>query len=425
MRERAKRTHWHSTIILWMWPILILQGCQGMGSGSNQFQAQTTGKNGQQVGINSTIKNSFKGAMYFTLNHDLYRLDGNLELKQLTHNIEVHDPAISPDGRSIAFISRSKNYTDLMIMSTSGGEIHTLLSGKGQYVANPNADAPESTAIWYAQPAWAADSQHLLILSDKQKADWDPNLVHYNAFILDLQIFELAINDPNPEHMQAVAYADIGDGGIQNPSYRPGHSDQVLYTNYKYDASGTQQEIQITLSNTNAIQSDKQMHPWQPTYHPGTYGDKKDPSIALTPEQANLENLQPAFSPDGNNILYIRREESGQMSLYIMPVVDGLTDNVNTTGVQTVTAADQDRLQAAYNQSSKLLTGQYINWPTWSPDGKQIIYYGYINQTFDVWIATLVKDARSGTFSIKPGSQIQLTNTQGQLDAESRICWVQ
>jgi Tol biopolymer transport system component len=104
------------------------------------------------------------------------------------------------------------------------------------------------------------------------------------------------------------------------------------------------------------------------------------------------------------------------MSIYTMSVPNGVTQNPNDPTVAKTAVQP-------YNKSSKLITGSpYVSQPVWSPDGKQIIYMGYTNNTFDLWLANVVKDPKTGAYSMQ-GSPIQLTNAAGHLDAESRPCW--
>ncbi|GCE14416.1 hypothetical protein KTT_42750 [Tengunoibacter tsumagoiensis] len=344
-------------------------------------------------------------------------------MTQLTRDLDVRDPAISPNGKLIAFIIHYKDYSDLAYLPATGGQPTVILSGSGQYRPNPNSDAPMSTHHWFAQPTWAPDGQHLLVLSDKEKATWDPQIVNYKSFILDLQLFSLPLSATSLEDLQPVAYANIGDGGLRDPSYRPGHADQVLYTGFKYDATGTNQEGLINLEDANAIMLDKKLHPWHPTYHPGE-GNEIDPAVALTPEMADLVNMEPSFAPDGNNLIYVRRESSTSMSLYTMPVAEGVTSDPNNPLFDPNSDSNKQKGLAPYNQSSKLLSGMYLSQPVWSPDGRQIAYYSYDHTTFNLWIATLSPGSQPGSYTLKKGSAIQLTDTNGDLDADSRPCWV-
>src|SRR6266699_2091740 len=174
MNRKMKRYKQWYRVFLLAALALSLQSCMGIGN-NNPFQSMDTGKNGQ-IGVNSTQQAKFTGKIYFTLDRNLYVLDGHLNLKRLTQNMDVRNPAVSPDGKWIAFASFSKDYSDLMLMPTNGGAPQTLLSGNGQYLPNPASPmgAPKSTFEWLAQPAWNADSDHLLFVSDLDKLSIGP-----------------------------------------------------------------------------------------------------------------------------------------------------------------------------------------------------------------------------------------------------------
>ncbi|HEY7417214.1 MAG TPA: hypothetical protein VH593_18655, partial [Ktedonobacteraceae bacterium] len=118
---------------------LGLQSCLGLGS---PFKTITTNQ-GSQIGVNNDSQAAFSGRIYFTLDRNLYMLDGNKNLHQLTKGVDVRDPAVSPDGSKIAFIIRYQDYSDLAVMPTSGGSWSVLISGAGQYVPNPPLTTPK------------------------------------------------------------------------------------------------------------------------------------------------------------------------------------------------------------------------------------------------------------------------------------------
>ncbi|HEX4204058.1 MAG TPA: hypothetical protein VHZ51_07635 [Ktedonobacteraceae bacterium] len=394
----------------WLAPVLFvlltitLPTCGG--TDLTQFQPKSTGAGGQTIGINTVDQAVFQGNIYFTLDRNLYVLNGNKNLHQLTRKIDVRDPTVSPNGKWIAFDIRHQNWSDLAYMPASGGRWTVLRHGAGEYVYSTGADMPHSTAFWYAQPAWAPDSTHLLFLSDWAKTYTNPGVASY---LLDLQLFSISINDPTASP-QAVAYATYGDGGLRDPSYRPNHPNQIIYTSYRYDATGTQQVIQLYLEDPNAIS----LNPGQ--YHPGIAGVEYDPAIALTPSAPNSANLEPTFSPNGNTLLYVRREDATHMSLYTMPVANvSVTNDANNANVGS-------QALAPYNHASRLLTGKYLSQPVWSSDGRQIIYLDNENDTFNIWLAHVTKNAQTGSYSIKD-TPIQLTDAGGHLDADSRPCW--
>ncbi len=393
---------------------LAVQGCLGIGGSSNQgnFKPENTG-NGQKISVNQATQAVFKGKIYFTQGRNLLVLDGSRTVKQLTHGEDVRDPAVSPDGKWIAFDVRYGDYANLVYMSVNGGPQHVIISGNGHYWTN-SGGFPQDDFYWFGQPAWS-DNSHLAFLSDFQKNfDWAQLGGDFaSAPFVDMQIFSISITHTNltgaegKADSQIVAYADYGDGGDRDPMYRPGHPSQIIYTHYTYDKTGTNQVIQLYLEDANAIAQ----HPTM--YSPGVEGSGLDPAVALTPP--NVECIEPAFSPNGNWIAYIRRNPStNSMGLYVMPVPSGdLTSNPNSPTTQKAALA-------SYPESSLIMQGQFIGQPVWSPDGKQIAFLSYNNNEFDIWLANVSLNAKTNQYAMQ-GSPIQLT--QGGVDADSRPFW--
>lgn len=395
-----KRTtfSWSTTLLLAL-VALSVQGCLGFGGGPGGKQIGT-GTNGQQV----TVKqDAFKGKFYLTIGHNLYAISGNGDSQELVNTGNVYDPAVSPDGKSIAFIEKSEQYSDLCLVSTTGGQVQVLRTGnKGGFYYN--GPFVHNHYYWYAQPTWSPDGSHLLFLSDLEKEDWYYRTT--NAPMLDMQVFSIPINNPSATP-QDVAYASFGDGGNRDESYRPGHPDEIIYTHYAYDpATQTQQIIQLFLEDPNAISQ----HPGR--YYPGLPGGGFDPGIAITDGKA--QDLQPAFSPDGNAIAYVQRGNN-QISLNVMPVPpDSIMQTPNDPN------AEKLAVQAYQTQSSHLLSALYIQQPVWSPDGKQIAYVTYNGGGFDLWITNVSYNAKTGVYTTQ-GSPIQVTT--GGVDGEVRPVW--
>ncbi len=82
----------------------------------------------------------------------------------------MQNPAVSPNGKWIAFVIRHKNSSDLVYMPASGGKWQVLRSGAGSYYNI--GQFTHSSNTWNVQPAWSADSSHLLFLSDFEKENW-------------------------------------------------------------------------------------------------------------------------------------------------------------------------------------------------------------------------------------------------------------
>lgn len=386
---------------------MSVQSCLGIGGGSSSntqnFKTVNTG-NGKTLQVNGSDNALFKGKIYFTQNRTLLVMDGSRNVKVLSPpKYDIRNPAVSPDGKWIAFIVRYKYSSDLVYMPVNGTNWTILRTGSGKYVPNPPYPAPLSTHKWYAEPYWAADSTHLLFLSDFEKLTVNPGV---DSQLLDLQVFSISKNDP--AQAQEVAYAAYGDGGDSDPSYRPGpgHENQVVFTHFMYDSTQTQQVIQIYLIDANYIAT----HP-NAGYHPGV--GEYDPSVPLTPATTSVANMQPAFSPDGNNLAYVRRINATQMGIYVMPVANNITSDPGNPAVQK-------EALAGYAKSSLIVTGQFVSQPVWSPDGKQLAYLYYANNEFNIWLANLSVNAKTGAYSMK-GSPVPLTS--GGIDADSRPFW--
>ena len=397
------------------WPMFLLlsllafslQSCLGIGGSSNgtsggNFKNTNTGSNGQQIGINTNVL--FKGKIYFTQGRNIFSLDGTRTLHQLTKGVDARDPSVSPDKKWILFDTRYKNYSDLVYIASQGGPIHTIRTGNGKFYKDPiDPTIIKNTYFWYQQPIWSPDGNSILFLSDLQKNfDWYfLGGFFKSAPFLDLQVFSLPFNSDTTVTAQPIAYASYGDGGDRDESFRPGHPNQLIYTHYGYDSSGSQQVIQLFLTDTTAIAN-----------HPHLYSPVNDAGIALTPP--NVENIEPAISPDGNSVAYIRREGDGQMGLYVMPLPK---QDVTTTPNDPAT---MKTAMAPYNLSSPIMKQQFLSQPFWSPDGKQIAYLTYTNNEFDIWLANIALNPKTGVYSMQ-GSPSQLTS--GGVDGDSRPFW--
>ncbi len=384
-----------------------LQGCLGAGGDSGSSSTgnfKTVHPDAKHtIGINQDTF-LFQGTLYFTQGRTLFALDGKREVQQVANNNDIRDPAISPNGKWIAAILRYKNYSDLVYKPVQGGSWTVLRSGQGKFYQS--GSFIKNTYYWYAQPVWSADSTTLLFLSDLEKENWY-SATGQDAPMLDLQAFAIPLSNPT-SRPQDVAYADYGDGGNRDPMYRPGHPNQIVYTHYTYDKTGTKQVIQLYLEDANAIAN------IPGKYHPGVEGSGYDPSVTLTPNDTTVQNIQPAFAPDGNSLAYVRRESNGQMSLYTMPLpAQDVTSNPNNPIIE-------QQALAAYKQSSRLLTLPFVGQPIWSTDGKQIAYLSYANSEFNIWLASVTRDSKTGAYKLQ-GSPVQVTS--GGIDGDSRPFW--
>jgi len=388
---------------------MSLQGCLGLGGGNTgsgasggNFKVVHTDPHSQQIiGVNQDTIN-FNGLLYFTQGRNLYVLNSKRQLRQLSSGLDVRDPSVSPNGKYIAAILRYQNYSDLAYMPTSGGPWKVLRSGAGKFYQD--GTVVKNTFYWYAQPEWSSDGSHILFLSDLEKEDWY-SATHEDAPLLDLQAFSIPFNNPTATP-QDVAYADFGDGGNRDATFRPGHPDQIIFTHYTYDKTGTNQVIQLFFENANAIANNPGV------YHPGVEGSGLDPAVPLTP--TSTQNIQPAFSPDGSAVAYIQRDANSQMSLYVMSLpTQNVTSNPNDPTIQ------QEAL-VPYSHASLITRQEFVSQPVWSPDGKEIAFLSYTSDEYDIWLAQITYNAKTNAYSLH-GQPVQLTS--GGIDGDSRPFW--
>ena len=383
-----------------IWSLLLLsllafalQGCLGFGGPATKNIS--TNNNGSTV---SVVQNTFKGKIYATIGHNLFYFTGDGQSHQLVGGGNVSDPAVSPDGTKIAFIQRYKQYSDLAYVDASGGQPRVLISGNGRYRQN-SLGFWYTTYHWFFEPTWSADGSSLLFLSDLNKAA--NNCTNEDAPMLDLQVFTIPFNNPSAKPA-VVAYAAFGGGGDRDPSYRPDHPDQIMYAHYSpLPGDESNQVVQIFLAD-----------PGELARHPTRYcAGTRDSGVAISDPKDEV--IQPAFSPDGSVIAYIKRDNPTSMSLALMPVPENVTKNPNDPNVMKLALLP-------YQQSSHILTGLDIARPVWSPDGKQIAYITENNNTLDLWLINLKHNLSTGTYTLQ-GSPTQVTS--GGIDGDSRVVW--
>jgi Tol biopolymer transport system component len=146
--------------------------------------------------------------------------------------------------------------------------------------------------------------------------------------------------------------------------------------------------------------------------HPSKYCDGgPDSGVAIS--SPDNQDIQPAYSPDGNAIAYIRDENATQSGIYVMPVPGNVTQTPNDPNTEKLA------LQP-YKQSSHLISGTYVSRPTWSPDGKQIVYLTESNETLELWIINVNRNPQTGAYSVQ-GTPIQAIT--GGIDGDSRFAW--
>jgi Tol biopolymer transport system component len=361
---------------------LLLQGCNSLTGENGQFRPalSATSSGGTPLAVNSSAR--FQGKIAFVRDHRLYVFNGTTGvITALPAGTGVSDPAYSPDGTRLAYIRQSAGWSDLLVLPAGGGAPSALThsEGNGAQITCSSGIAV-SDAIWVASPVWAADGATLYYLSDQQK-------LGAACGYSDMGIWKLPASGGTPALLLPPASGQDssglpGAGGDADLTLRPGSPSSLSYTHYAYDPQdGTSLLIQLFLATLDGQQE-----------------------LALSPASANQapeQALEPAWSPDGGRLAFIRRD-GARTDLLVLRPSDG--------PAAAPSLAD-------YAAATKLLDGQ-IRAPVWSPDGKALLYLAFKDNEFNLYLAHLSITTTSITLQ---GNPIQLT--QGGVDGDSRPAW--
>ncbi len=377
-RLRIRRSFWLSLVAVLA---LFLQGCSSLAGDSGQFRPALTTTSGGGTPLEVNSEERFQGKIAFVRNHRLYVLDGTTgAITPLNAGDAVSDPAYSPDGTRLAFISRANSWSDLLVMPAAGGPSTALTHSQGSGQITCPSGIIVSDQVWVANPVWSPSGDTIYYLSDHQKLDT-------TCGFSDMSIWKMTAAGADPQPLLPPTPGDEnsglpGAGGDTNLSLRPGNDPSLTYTHYAYDAEdGTTLLIQLFLGTLDGTE--------ETALSPTT--------LNQAPEQAR----QPAWSPDGRDLAYIRQDGSGT-DLMVMRVSD---------------PADGAPDFGDYAKSIKLLDGQ-ITYPVWSPDGKDLLFLAFKDDAYNLYLAHLVFS--DNTISVQ-GSPLQLT--QGGVDGDTRPAW--
>jgi len=296
---------------------------------------------------------SIAGKIAFGRDGNVWVFEGGAT-HQLTAISGAADPAWSPDGSMLAFDKQDKNSADLYVMPYPGGTARSLSNNTNRVVENN---------LWEMQPDWSPDGLSLAYATDRGRI---------NTGTLDPGVWRVTLTTGA---RSLLASPNQYTGGIDFPRWRPNHKSDILYTSWAYDPQTLQPYAQPMLENTQIGQRQ-----------------------ALTP--AGEISFQPAWSPDGNSVVFVKREQQRE-DLWIMSA----PETVGPSSSATATPA-----------MAKLLLQGRTAHPTWAPDGQAIAYLGLKDGSLDLFVQGL-------TAALEPdGAPKQLTNGL-HLEGASAISW--
>lgn len=265
--------------------------------------------------------------LIYTQGHVLFALHGEQAPVRLVDQASM--PAVSPDGKQVAYIRLQKNFSDLLVLN--------LQSGKSTQLTNDTYRNPidQRTALSAGSPAWSDDGSSIYFTWNYPGYIWGAT-PDQTTNRTDLSIYRCA-NTGSCTSATAQDVVDSGyvnSGGDYDPAPRPTDPGILVYSRYAYGSSGN---ADLSLPALIA--------------HNLTTGAE----VMLTsPSDAASE---PAWAPNGRYMAFVK------------------TDLNEATNAIYVMAFHSPGRYSDYNHAVKLVQGApLVSHPVISPDGRYIAY---------------------------------------------------
>ena len=261
-------------------------------------------------------------------NFEIYsRVISTGETKRLTHN-PGHDafPSYSPDGTQIIFSSDfEKENSDVYLMNADGTNVRKITDAPGWDAAPPNG--------------WSPDGTQILVLSDRSGKD--------NIYLMNIEPYSPKRVGPSIESDQPL-----------DPDYSPDgrHIVYQLPAEIRVFDTGTRTDravIKVSSAASPTFSPDGQKILFQDRIEENTEVCQVnvDGSGFVNLSNSSYRDMSPVYSPDGARIAFSSNRVSGTSTfeIYVM----------NSDGSDT-----------------KLVFGDRAMsvGPSWSPDGKSLVF---------------------------------------------------
>lgn len=333
--------------------------------------------------------------------------------RRLTNNGDYDAfPALSPDGKKIVFDSNqprggdnppthqcprfpnpnnpnnctAADHFDLFVMNADGTDRQHLTRG-----ASPTWDSKAKYVAYHASKSGKLG----LFKPSPSGAPFDSDIFVLNVDdcrkVMEVTGVKDCRNVPG-DHLKDITNSE---GQVEDdPNWSPDGT-KIVYTrhpeaqNVADNVFAPQAEIWVMRVNPNGTPvQDGTENPKQLTFTNGTSTDRCPAgSTALCP----AEERAAAWSADGTRIAFMRRIPGGRSKIWVM----------NADGTNQVQLTHDALFDAS---------------PTWSPDGKKILFaHGETTDTLELYSMKMYPDDPDSTCGTQGGTCIitQLTNTDG------------
>lgn len=282
------------------------------------------------------------GNLIFVRGGNLFELTRIGSIRQLTWQGDGAMPDPSPNGRSIAFVRFTTGFqrygkyaSDVWVLDLPTMRQHSLTHDE---TANP----PNN--LWALWPSWTSDGKYILFSSDRAKLSTAPSDVRK----VDLDVWSMKSAGGTATKLTTSAR---GSGGDTEPKWRFG-AHQFLYARWSYLQGTNQPYSALVLHDTRSGRS------WQLTPAGGRAIDpewdrkgnrivyvsrvngvddvvvsrvvatKNGPALGPGTVLATGQVAQPAFSPDGRWVSYLRAHGDG-FDFFLVPSSGGSAHRVD------------------------------------------------------------------------------------------------
>jgi len=269
----------------------------------------------------ATTLGRLPGKLIYAAAGTVYRVDRSRNVSDILPNwmSAAGMPAVSPDGKTLAFIRWSRYASNIDIYNL---RMHQAPS---QITDDASTDPTINNSLWAVWPSFSGDGKTILFSSDRYKLQSPAS----DSRQLDLAIYAM---NPDGSNLRQLTVPAQGAGGDTDPQSR-GHSSQFLYDHWAYRM---QNGLAVGQPYSQLMMGDLK--------HPGT-------TWTLTPPSGQI--VQPALDSSGNRVVYVQQD--GSVSRLVVARI------VNTKSGSRL--SDQ-----------KTIASGEIAQPAFTPDGHWVSY---------------------------------------------------
>jgi Tol biopolymer transport system component len=285
------------------------------------------------------------GKLLYVRNGNIHVLSPSLSDGQLTSDgttpIRYSMLSVSPDHHWLAYIRFTLFASDLWVRN--------LVTGKSYKLTSDTDPRDVHNNLWAAWPSWAADGKTLLLSWDAQKR----HIAESEARPVDLAIWRLSTKGQPIAQLTSPA---IGAGGDTDVATRP-HSEQYVYVRWDYNSRNNQPFSQLVVADPTIPNARYYLTPrggrtldpaWDPVGKHLTFVRMLPSGIEQIVEASIIHSVhgpvlgprrvidsgrvaQPAFSPDGRWISYVKADGTG-FAIYLERTSGGAAFRVDAAG---------------------------------------------------------------------------------------------